>query len=278
MTTPLQDRLSAYWTRWAAEYENNQARRLREPAERAAWEQVWSAALPSPPASVLDLGTGSGHAAFILAGMGYQVTGVDAAAGMIEQARRKAGDSPNPVFRHADARELSWVAGGFDAMTARYFLWTVTAPHQALASWWHALRPGGRLVVVDSLWFPQGLGENSWAAPREASAVQSNPNPASPLTTQARPAPRSLREQHFLETYAGQDPAFPLAASASITRFAECIEAAGFTDVTVTELPHILERDRRLGVAPGHRPQLQYRISATRPLRHAAQTSLESRP
>lgn len=247
MTASGKERVSRYWTRWAPDYEAHQARRSAAQAERQAWKGVWAPALPAPPASVLDLGTGSGHAAFTLADMGYQVTGVDAAEGMIEQARRKVrsdvpGAGPNPAFVHSDASDPQWTPGSFDALTARYFLWTLPSPLRSLSRWLRLLRPGGRLVVVDSIWFPRGLSS-------EISAVGSAPS----------------RSRDFARAYSGQSALFPLAEASSIQDFADSITRAGFTDVTVDSLPEILERDARHGVAPGHRPQLQYRVSARRP-------------
>lgn len=247
MTVTGQERVSRYWTRWAPDYEAHQARRSAAQDEQQAWKDVWAPALPAPPAAVLDLGTGSGHAAFTLADMGYQVTGVDAAEGMIEQARRKArsrvsGPGQNPAFVHGDASAPQSAPGSFDAITARYFLWTLPSPLCSLKRWWRLLRPGGRLVVVDSIWFPRGLSG-------EISAVW----------------PSSSRGRDFARAYSGQSALFPLAEARSIQAFADCIARAGFTGVTLDPLPEILERDARHGVAPGHRPQLQYRISARRP-------------
>ncbi|MEM9580798.1 MAG: class I SAM-dependent methyltransferase [Pseudomonadota bacterium] len=49
--------------------------------------------LPKAPARILDIGCGTGSFAVELAGLGYQVTGVDPAAGMIDFARRRPGSN-----------------------------------------------------------------------------------------------------------------------------------------------------------------------------------------
>ncbi len=244
--TAEQRRINDYWSRWARDYEAHQAARRETEGGTSVWEDVWNAALPQPPAQVLDLGTGSGAVAFLLAGMGHQVTGIDLAEGMLAEARRRSGYSSNPMFGRGDASTPEFDDETFDALTARYVLWTLRGPEQALAEWLRILRPGGVLVAVDSLWFPQGL-----ACQGEAS---------------------SERARDFRETYRGHEQDLPLAEADSIDAFAGRIRAAGFVDVTVDELPAVMEADRAHGVAPGHDVQMQHRIRAKKP--EAASSSL----
>ncbi|MFT2817342.1 hypothetical protein [Leifsonia sp. A12D58] len=42
-------------------------------------------------------------------------------------------------------------------ITARYVLWTLRSPSDALVDWRRQLRPGGILAVIDSTWYLQGL-------------------------------------------------------------------------------------------------------------------------
>ena len=42
--------------------------------------------------------------------------------------------------------------GSVDVVTARHLLWTLPDPHAALARWVAAVRPGGRLVLVEGRW------------------------------------------------------------------------------------------------------------------------------
>ena len=75
-------------------------------AECALLETVFSRYLPRRPRSLLDLGCGTGSHALILAERGYRVTGIDASAGMLRVARRKARGRPNPRWVHADMRRF----------------------------------------------------------------------------------------------------------------------------------------------------------------------------
>ena len=239
MPDTLQSSLNAYWSAHAAEYEASQIDRQERPGARDVWERVWGAALPPAPARVLDLGTGSGNVALLLSDLGYDVTGIDLAPGMLSEARRKAtGHAFPPRFLEADAAAPPFEPGSFDVLTARYVLWTLRDPEIALRTWRALLRPGGVLVAVDSLWYPQGV-----AAAHDGPAA-------------------TARDRDFRAAYDDDALArLPLAEATDIARAAELLETCGFADVTVDELPEVMDLDRRYGVAPGHRVQLQYRLS-----------------
>ncbi|MFV0318892.1 MAG: class I SAM-dependent methyltransferase [Microbacterium sp.] len=237
---PVQSRINAYWSARAPEYDASQLERQQRPGAEQVWGDVWTAALPPAPADVLDLGTGSGNVALLLARLGYAVTGVDLADGMLAEARRKAEEmSRAPQFVEGDAVAPPFPAGSFDALTARYLLWTLRDPADALRAWRELLRPGGVLVAVDSLWYPEGID-----AAEELAAA--NPH-----------------DDEFRVAYDAEARArLPLAEASDIQRTADMLTHAGFADVTVDELPEIMDLDRRYGVAPGHRVQLQYRLTA----------------
>jgi SAM-dependent methyltransferase len=99
------DRLAPEW----------QAR--RRPEAFAVLEQAL-AAIETPPERVLDLGTGTGSAAFIVADHfpGAEVVGVDIAEGMLAQAR---SDTPPELvdrirFEPADGSKLPFADGSFN--------------------------------------------------------------------------------------------------------------------------------------------------------------------
>lgn len=222
----LQARIDDYWDHRARVYDEAQHREGRDAVDRDLWGRVWSSALPPAPARVLDLGTGSGHAAFVLADRGYDVTGVDSSAGMLDIARVRAAEAKgaSPTFVLGDAVDPP-VDGGFDVVVSRYLMWTLRDPLTALQRWRGLLCPGGVLAVVDSTWFDAGIEES----PSE-----------------------------FIDSYAAVMDDLPLATADSIAATAEVVTAAGFCDVTTRPLTEVLEVDRRLGAAPGHQPRLQY--------------------
>jgi ubiquinone/menaquinone biosynthesis C-methylase UbiE len=74
-----------------------------------------SALAPLEGLAVLDVGTGTGRAAVLLAGSGARVTGVDASAEMLAVATRRAGSSPSIAFARGDAHALAFSNRSFDA-------------------------------------------------------------------------------------------------------------------------------------------------------------------
>jgi SAM-dependent methyltransferase len=223
----LQQRIDEYWTGRAPAYDDYQQRDERREADLAVWGDIWTAALPPAPADVLDVGTGSGHVAFLLAGLGFRVTGLDSSPGMLERAREHAATRPHaPAFVEGDAVAPPFPAGSFDAVVGRYVMWTLRDPAAAVAGWLELLRPGGVVAMADSTWFTDGLGALYGDRP---------------------------------------DAALPLADAASIEETAGVLERAGLADVRVTALESVLELDRAHGVAPGHDVQMQYLITGRKP-------------
>jgi SAM-dependent methyltransferase len=105
------------------------------------------------PMRVLDLGTGLGHVAFMLADLldaGGSVLGVDQAQRLLEVAeqRRVAAGAENIEFRHADARAFG-AGEPFDAIVARLLLFHLPDREDVLRRQLDALRPGGTMVVVE---------------------------------------------------------------------------------------------------------------------------------
>ena len=227
----IQNVITSYWDRRAAAYTAAQHRSEREELDRGLWTAVWRSALPAPPADVLDLGTGGGHAAILLAGMGYRVTATDLSRGMLDQARARAAGMPSPPrFALDDAVRPSQPLRSFDAVTSRYLAWTLRDPEAALRRWHRLLRPGGTLALVDAPWFPRGIDAN----PTEGFAEHYRPE---------------VRER------------LPLAEAKGIEATAAVLGRAGFTDVALTPLRDVLAADRRWGAVPGHEPRLQHLIT-----------------
>src|SRR6266511_2362312 len=115
-------------------------------AECTLLEITFARFLHRQPASILDLGCGTGSHALILAQRGYQVTGIDASAGMLRVARGKARGRRNPAFVRADMRRFD-LGRTFDAIVSMDGAYTHLLTERDLLAHLRTvrrhLRPGG---------------------------------------------------------------------------------------------------------------------------------------
>ncbi|MGH8929804.1 MAG: class I SAM-dependent methyltransferase [Egibacteraceae bacterium] len=151
-----QQQINDQWNRGAGVYDSwlvdDRSGQLgRSPAEINAWRLLWQRVLGPPPLRVLDVGTGTGMVGLLLALLGYEVTAVDAAESMLDQARRKAGAAGLTVtFQHALADRLPYPDGAFDAVVCRLLLQTLLEPERCVREWRRCVRPGGRIAAVNN--------------------------------------------------------------------------------------------------------------------------------
>ena len=94
--------------------------------------------------TVLDLGTGTGTAAGLARGDDRRVTGLDAATGMLEIARRQA---PDVDFIEADFSRIPLPDGAVDVVIAVHALLFADDRVGALREWRRVARPDGRLSL-----------------------------------------------------------------------------------------------------------------------------------
>jgi ubiquinone/menaquinone biosynthesis C-methylase UbiE len=98
-----------------------------------------------------DLGCGTGQAAAALAPFIARVIAVDRSHDMLQAARRRTRELSNVDLRRGELEELPIKDGELDAATLLLVLHHLPEPAEALAEAARALRPGGRLLVVDML-------------------------------------------------------------------------------------------------------------------------------
>jgi SAM-dependent methyltransferase len=143
------EHIREFWDVDAATYDDAVGHRPRSPAVWAAWTAAMHRFLPSAPARVLDCGAGTGFLALIAARLGHRVTALDISSEMLKRlaaAADREGLEVEIVVGAADEPPT-----GFDAVMERHLLWTLPDPSAALQAWRRAA-PGGRLVLVESMW------------------------------------------------------------------------------------------------------------------------------
>ena len=150
--------ISNYWD-WRSQTYNNGSCGFQE-VEKSVWKKELKPFLKfGKDLSVLDVGTGPGFLALILAEMGHKVTGVDISKGMLEKARDNARARNLKIdFCHADGERLPFEEESFDLLVNRHLLWTLPNPKEAVEEWTRVLKQNGRILAIDGAWFNSSPG------------------------------------------------------------------------------------------------------------------------
>ncbi len=107
------------------------------------------AARVSKHARVLDVACGPGYVAAAAATRGADATGIDFAAPMVAEARRR---SPGICFQEGDAESLAFADGVFDAVICAFGLLHMAYPDLAIREAHRVLKPGG--FYAFAVWSP----------------------------------------------------------------------------------------------------------------------------
>ena len=144
------EEIREFWDDDAATYDRSAAHYPQRPQEQAAWAATLRRLLPPPPATVLDMGAGTGFLSLLLAAQGYRVTAADFSPGMLGQLKAKAAER-GLAIGVVETDALHPPEGPFDAVVERHLVWTLPDPGAALTAW-HAAAPQGRLVLIEGTW------------------------------------------------------------------------------------------------------------------------------
>lgn len=119
---------------------------------------VEAAALPRDGA-LLDIATGTGDIAFeaVKRYPDASVVGADFAIQMMQVGRRAGRYGEAVSWSAADALRLPFADGSFDAVVSGYLMRNVIDVPGALAEQRRVLKPGGRLVILDTSPPPQNV-------------------------------------------------------------------------------------------------------------------------
>lgn len=156
--TNFEEENIAYWTNRAPGYSAVNQEELAT-NQHTVWCSVLHGAISAhypgkkpKQISVLDVGTGPGFFAIILAEKGYQVTAVDYTEAMLQQARQNAG-ALDIAFQRMNAQELAFSDNRFDVVISRNLTWNLNDPEAAYTHWTRVLKSGGLLLNFDANWY-----------------------------------------------------------------------------------------------------------------------------
>lgn len=149
----MQERIENYWEGEASRYSEGVWKEINS-FKRQAWTDLIEEHRPAGgQLQVLDIGTGPGFFAIVMAGMGHRVTAIDCTSNMLAEARsnlQRVGLTAE--LQRMDSHDLSFPDNSFDLLLCRNLTWTLHDPQAAYGRWMQVLRPGGRLLIFDANW------------------------------------------------------------------------------------------------------------------------------
>lgn len=102
---------------------------------------------------MLDVGTGPGFFACIMAEEGLEVTAIDYSEGMLDCAKNNADTlGVNVDFRIMDVNNLEFGDGSFDVIVTRNVTWTLEYPEKVYSEFRRILKDDGLLLIYDANW------------------------------------------------------------------------------------------------------------------------------
>ncbi|MDF2504286.1 class I SAM-dependent methyltransferase [Clostridium sp.] len=148
----IQDKINDYWSERAEEFSRCRLKDL-EGLQRKIWKDIIKEMVPSGKGlRALDIGTGGGFYAVILADLGFEVTAIDYSEDMINSAMRnsKKLGYENIKFIRMDAQNLEFQDESFDFIISRNVTWTLPDPKRAYEEWCRVLKSKGKIMNFDA--------------------------------------------------------------------------------------------------------------------------------
>jgi ubiquinone/menaquinone biosynthesis C-methylase UbiE len=109
-----------------------------------------------PGTRVLDVACGTGNTAIPMARKGAQVTGVDIAPNLLEQARARASaEGLSASFDEGDAESLPFPDASYDLVVSMFGAMFAPRPDKVAAELARVCRPGGHIAMAN--WTPGGF-------------------------------------------------------------------------------------------------------------------------
>lgn len=148
---PIKNRIQNYWSERSQSFAGLRKKELK--CDMAAlWQHEIEKYIPMDrELKILDVGTGSGFFAILLARLGHQVTGIDLTPSMIQEAKQLAKEQKIQAdFFVMDAENPEFADESFDVVISRNLTWTLPHAEHAYRQWNRVLKDGGILLNFDA--------------------------------------------------------------------------------------------------------------------------------
>ena len=155
----IKEKVCGYWTKRADSFLVQRQHELNSP-KAAKWLAEIKAQIAKVRSSeakeirILDIGCGTGYFPVLLGREGYEITGIDLTAEMVEKARLLvAENAPYPKkveILQMDAEKPAFADESFDVILSRNLTWTLPHPIEAYREWHRVLKKGGVLLNFDA--------------------------------------------------------------------------------------------------------------------------------
>ncbi|OOM74759.1 putative methyltransferase YcgJ [Clostridium puniceum] len=154
--TELLDKVENYWDKRSEGYCQVNLEELNS-FKKAEWIDMineYAPKITGRKMKVLDIGTGPGFLAIIMASCGYDVTAVDYTEAMLQKAKNNAKSLNLGIqFQRMDAHKLNFADDTFDLIITRNLTWNLEKPQEAYKDWYRVLTSGGILLNFDANWY-----------------------------------------------------------------------------------------------------------------------------
>ena len=147
----IESRVMRYWTARSHDFGTVRKNELGS-AMGLRWQKEIQSHLPEGSGlRILDIGTGTGFFAILMAKLGHRVTGIDLTPAMLTEAHTLADTLELDVaFQEMDAQQLEFPDECFDVVLSRNLTWTLPEPVKAYQEWYRVLKKGGILMNFDA--------------------------------------------------------------------------------------------------------------------------------
>ena len=205
----------AYGQLWASQKADSPAQPKRLASMPSAHEMLLKELMPQKGMKILDIGSGSGETVLIIAekvGPTGKAVGVDFSSEGIALAGEKARvrNLENIAeFHQANALELPFPDGSFDAVISECVVCLIQDKYRALKEKVRVLKPGGRVIMHDVI---------TWA-----------------------PMPQTMREDQKL--YCGC-----VGGAVSLDEYIEMMKKAGLTDIKTVDFTEDVKKMMNVGI------------------------------